>query len=502
MCQVVLPFLSVSLRDFYHSASTTMIQQENLKKRLARLAAPIFIETLLIMMLGAVDTVMLSRHSDNSVAAVGVVNQIIMLTFLVFEVINLGTSVLCSQYLGARLHKQVVQVVGVSLLVNFAVGVGISMLLFGCAEPILRLMGLGPELMQDGMDYMRIVGAFAFFQALSLTLSASLRSANKAVYPMLVTVVVNVLNIIGNYSLIFGRFGFPELGVEGAAISTAFSRGVSMVILFVILFRKHIHRFPPAYFRPFPWVELKNLMKVGLPSAGEQLSYSSSQVVITYFINMLGVEALATRTYCVNIIMFAYLFSISMAQGGAICIGHLIGEKKPRAAFLMGKYVMKKSVMITVILSCILALFGHVIFGWLTSNAEIIKMGGYHSGYRYCAGDRASCQYLRDECAACGRRCELSVLCRAGGDVECSRRTWLSVRHSVGLGHLRHVGSVFAGRKYPRGYFCAPLVQHEMGKQEFYKIMLGEESPVFFMGSKRCVPVKIGKLNGDTLKGV
>mgnify|MGYP000125725572 CR=1 FL=1 len=62
-----------------------MIQQENLKKRLARLAAPIFIETLLIMMLGAVDTVMLSRHSDNSVAAVGVVNQIIMLTFLVFE---------------------------------------------------------------------------------------------------------------------------------------------------------------------------------------------------------------------------------------------------------------------------------------------------------------------------------------------------------------------------------------------------------------------------------
>lgn len=282
MCQVVLPFLSVSLRDFYHSASTTMIQQENLKKRLARLAAPIFIETLLIMMLGAVDTVMLSRHSDNSVAAVGVVNQIIMLTFLVFEVINLGTSVLCSQYIGARLHKQVVQVVGVSLLVNFAVGVGISMLLFGCAEPILRLMGLGPELMQDGMDYMRIVGAFAFFQALSLTLSASLRSANKAVYPMLVTVVVNVLNIIGNYSLIFGRFGFPELGVEGAAISTAFSRGVSMVILFVILFRKHIHRFPPAYFRPFPWVELKNLMKVGLPSAGEQLSYSSSQVVITY----------------------------------------------------------------------------------------------------------------------------------------------------------------------------------------------------------------------------
>ncbi len=352
-----------------------VIQQENIRRRLFKLAAPIFIETLLIMMLGAVDVIMLSRHSDNSVAAVGVVNQIIVLTFLIFEVINLGTSVLCSQYLGAKMHKNVVQVVGVSLLMNLVVGVSVSLFLFGMNETILQWMGLTPELMKDGTDYMRIVGAFAFFQAISLTLSASLRSANKAIYPMMVTVVVNVLNIIGNYTLIFGEFGFPEMGVEGAAISTAFSRGVSMVILFIILFKKHIRKFPLAYFRPFPFKELKNLLKVGLPSAGEQLSYSSSQVVITYFINALGMEALAARTYSVNIIMFSFLFSIAIAQGGAICIGHLIGEKRPHAAFLLGKYVMKKSVLITVCLSLITALMGPFIFGWLTTNEQIIRMG-------------------------------------------------------------------------------------------------------------------------------
>ena len=352
-----------------------VIQQENIRRRLFKLAAPIFIETLLIMMLGAVDVIMLSRHSDNSVAAVGVVNQIIVLTFLIFEVINLGTSVLCSQYLGAKMHKNVVQVVGVSLLMNLVVGVSVSLFLFGMNETILQWMGLTPELMKDGTDYMRIVGAFAFFQAISLTLSASLRSANKAIYPMMVTVVVNILNIIGNYTLIFGEFGFPEMGVEGAAISTAFSRGVSMVILFIILFRKHFRKFPLAYFRPFPFKELKNLLKVGLPSAGEQLSYSSSQVVITYFINVLGTEALAARTYSVNIIMFSFLFSIAIAQGGAICIGHLIGEKRPHAAFLLGKYVMKKSVLITVCLSLITALMGPFIFGWLTTNEQIIRMG-------------------------------------------------------------------------------------------------------------------------------
>lgn len=327
------------------------------------------------MMLGAVDTIMLSQYSDESVAAVGVVNQIVMLAFLIFEVINIGTSVLCSQYLGAKMQKNMVQVVGVALLFNLVVGLLISAILHYGATTLLGWMGLRPELLKYGIGYMQIVGAFAFFQAISFTISASLRSANKAIYPMLVTVLVNIMNIIGNYSLIFGKWGMPALGAEGAAISTSVARGVSMVVLFVILFRKHIPRFPLNYFRPFPWVELKNLLKVGLPSAGENMSYSFSQVVITYFINILGNNALATRTYTVNIVMFVYLFAIAMAQGGAISIGHLVGQKKIRAAYLLGKYVMRLSILVSLVLSCVWAASGHFIFSMLTDNQEIIKMG-------------------------------------------------------------------------------------------------------------------------------
>ena len=327
------------------------------------------------MMLGAVDTIMLSQYSDESVAAVGVVNQIVMFAFLIFEVINIGTSVLCSQYLGAKIQKNMVQVVGVALLFNLVVGLLISAILHYGATTLLGWMGLRPELLKYGIGYMQIVGAFAFFQAISFTISASLRSANKAIYPMLVTVLVNIMNIIGNYSLIFGKWGMPALGAEGAAISTSVARGVSMVVLFVILFRKHIPRFPLNYFRPFPWVELKNLLKVGLPSAGENMSYSFSQVVITYFINILENNALATRTYTVNIVMFVYLFAIAMAQGGAISIGHLVGQKKIRTAYLLGKYVMRLSILVSLVLSCVWAASGHFIFSMLTDNQEIIKMG-------------------------------------------------------------------------------------------------------------------------------
>jgi putative MATE family efflux protein len=345
-----------------------------LKRDLTALAVPIFIETLLAMALGAVDTFMLSRYSDVSVAAVGLVNQILNFCFLVFEVINLGTSVLCSQYIGAKMHDRLERVVGVSIVVNLVFGLAISGALFVFARPILLAMGLTGDMLTEGETYMNIVGSGAFLMALAMTLSATLRANNKAYYPMLVIGVVNVVNVIGNYTLIFGHFGVPALGVEGAAIATTISRTVAMVILFYIVFKTTIKRFPTEIFRKFPRLELKQLLRIGLPSAGEQMSYSSSQLMVTYFINMLGMEAMATRTYCVNIIMFGYLFSIAIAQGGAICIGRLIGAGKQQGAYVLGKYVMKKSLSITVALSLVIAICGPWILSLLTDNPIITRL--------------------------------------------------------------------------------------------------------------------------------
>lgn len=339
------------------------------------LAGPIFVETLLVMMLGAVDTFMLSRYSDNSVAAVGVDNQLMNLVFLLFEIVSLGTSILCSQYIGAGRRDKVIQVVGISLLFNTLFGLAISAVLIFMAEDLLMWMGLRPDLMADGLPYMKIVGGFAFLQAISLSLSASLRSADKAKYPMYVSMVVNVLNIIGNYTLIFGKFGMPALGVEGAAISTSICRLVSVIILFVVLLKKHIPSFPKELFTPFPWGELKNLLKIGIPSAGEHISYSLSQIVITYFINIISNQALATRSYVTNIVMFTFIFAISIAQGGAILIGHLVGMKKIQAAYTIGKRIMRMGVTMSVSLSLLTAIFGKQILSMLTSDPWIITTG-------------------------------------------------------------------------------------------------------------------------------
>ena len=327
------------------------------------------------MLLGAVDTVMLSRYSDNSVAAVGLDNQLMSLIFLVYQFFSMGAAILCAQYIGAGMRKRLVQVVGMALVVNLLLGMAVSALLFFYAEHLLILMGLRPELMGDGLVYLKLTGVLSFFQALSLTFSASLRSADKVVWPMAVTGIVNVLNILGNYVLIFGHWGFPQLGVEGAAIATAASRAVSMVLLAIVHFRVHIPRFPLSYFRPIPWKELRNLLKIGIPAMSENISYSLSQVVITYFINQISNEALAARTYCANMIMFVYLFCLSITQGGDILVGHLVGQWRHQAAYVLGNYFFRWALIITLTGSVMLALAGPTLLNAFTDNEEIIQMG-------------------------------------------------------------------------------------------------------------------------------
>lgn len=349
--------------------------RNNLKRRLAQLTVPIFIETLLVLMLGAVDTFMLARYSDAAVAAVGVVNQIFMVAVLVFEVINMGTAVLVSQYVGARLPKRTFTAVIVSIVINLVSGVAVSAILFATARPLLEFMRLDGELLEMGCAYMRIIGLSAVLQAVALTLSAALRASNHAFWPMAVVAVVNVINIAGNYALIFGHWGAPALGVEGAALSTAICRGVSMLLLtaavYLILFR-NIGSWRANIVGAGR--EFRNLLRIGLPSAGEEFSYNMSQLVLTYCIGMLGMEALATRTYAVNIIMFVFLFCIAISHGGAIVIGQLVGDGRERGAFLMGRYVMRVAAAVTLMLSVIVALSGRFIISLLTDNPEIIHL--------------------------------------------------------------------------------------------------------------------------------
>ncbi|WP_233143916.1 MATE family efflux transporter [Lottiidibacillus patelloidae] len=350
---------------------------KNTKKKLTLFALtwPIFIEFLLHMLMGNADTLMLSQYSDKSVAAVGVSNQIISVVIVMFGFIATGTAIIVAQYLGADDEKQANEVSTTSLSVNFIFGALLSLALFIFSEQILVAMGIPEELMPEALSYMKIVGGVAFIQALLMTASAIVRSHGFTKDTMYVTIGMNILNVIGNYIFIFGPFGLPVLGVDGVAISTVISRLLGFIVVLIILQKRVKGSLSLKVLFSFPMHHIRNLLKIGIPSAGEQLSYNTSQMVITFYIASLGTIALTTKVYTQNLMLFILLFAVAIGQGTQILIGHLAGAKKFDEAYTRCIKSLKLAIIISFSMGAIFYTFAEPLFRIFTSNEDIITVG-------------------------------------------------------------------------------------------------------------------------------
>lgn len=326
------------------------------------------------MLMGSADTLMLSQYSDNSVAAVGVSNQLLNLLIVMFSFITTGTTIVIAQLLGAGRKQEATQVAYVSLGTNFLISFVISLLMFVLAVPILHMMGLSSELMPDATVFLQIVGLLSFIQALIMTYSAILKSYGFTRDTMYVTIGMNLLNVAGNYLVIFGPFGFPVLGVMGVALSTSFARLIGLTAMILIV--RHRIGLQFSFKRMFyiQRTHLKKLLKIGIPSAGEQLSYNGSQMIITLFITFMGTQALAAKVYTQNLMMFIMLFGAAISQGTQILIGRLIGAKEFDAAYRRCMKSLYWAIAISLLSSTALSLSSTHLLTFFTSNSEIIQI--------------------------------------------------------------------------------------------------------------------------------
>ncbi|WP_195927220.1 MATE family efflux transporter [Turicibacter sanguinis] len=345
------------------------------KKSLFQLSWPIFIELTLFMLMGMVDTFMLSAYSDNAVAAVGMSNQVINLIGVMFNFVAAGTIILVSQNLGAKNQTKACEVSIVSIGANFLIGIILSVVMITCSKYILTFMNTPLEIMDITLNYTKIIGSFLFLMAIQPVLSGILRSFGYTKHSMIITLIANLINICGNALFIYGLLGVKELGPVGVAISTVFSRFVTVVLIAVIIYRKIEFKFSTHFFKSWPLQDVKNILKIGVPSALEQLAYSTSQVIIISFVSMLGTLAITTRVYTGNISMFVYLFSLAIAQGNQVLVGYLIGEKKTDEVSHQTFKTQRLAVSVSLGLSIICYLGSDFLFGIFTSDANILSLG-------------------------------------------------------------------------------------------------------------------------------
>lgn len=342
---------------------------------LLKLTWPVFIELILQMLVGNMDQFMVGRYSQLSVGAIGNANQILNVLIITFSVISTAAMILISQYLGANEQQKVHQLYTLSFVVNTALSLVIGAVLLLCNRPIFQLMKVPAELMQESRQYISIIGSCMFLQAMQLTLSAFFRSHAMMKESMIVSVVINIVNIGGNMVLINGMFGFPAMGVVGAAISSNLSRAVGLAIMFWLFYKKLGARFSLQHLRPFPKNMLRQLLHIGLPSGGESLSYNMTQVFIMTFVNLFGAVSINTKVYASMFAMCSYLFSSAIGQASQVIVGYLVGAGDLKNTDRQVWYTCKLSMLVSLAVATVLCVLSRPIFGIFTSDPEVIQLG-------------------------------------------------------------------------------------------------------------------------------
>lgn len=343
------------------------------KKNLISLIIPIFFELLLVTIVGNIDTIMLGYYSDEAVGAIGGITQLLNIQNVIFSFINMATAILTAQFLGAKDYKRVKQVISVSLVLNVLLGLILGGIYLFFWESLLQKINLPAELIGIGKYYFQMVGGLCILQGIILSCGAILKSHGRPTETLIINVGVNILNIIGNAFFIFGWLGIPVLGPTGVGISTVISRGIGCVAAFYMMCKYCNFTFKKKYIKPFPFKIVKNILSIGLPTAGENLAWNVGQLMIVAMVNTMGTTIIASRTYLMLISSFTMTLSIALGQGTAIQVGHLVGAGEIKEVYHKCLKSLKIAFIFAFVTTSLVFLFRKPIMSIFTTNPDILK---------------------------------------------------------------------------------------------------------------------------------
>ena len=346
-----------------------------IKRSVFSLAWPIFFQSLLGIALGYIDTIMLSNYSETAVGAIGNANTVLGILTLAFTVITSATGIMVSQYLGAGKKDEMNRIYTVALAFNLVLSLLISIIVFLFSMPMLRLINVPEEMLGDADMYMKIVGGTIFTQAIINAFSQIFNSNGKTFFGMIIAFGMNAVNIIGNFLLLYGPLQVLGLGASGVAISTTVSR-ILAVIAAAVYFGVVIKgSFSPRYLVPFPAKILKELLSLGVPTAGENISYNLSQLVITAIVNTMGIVAINTKIYGNMLSMLNYMLAFAAATATQILVGHSVGADDYDFAYKRVLKTMRFGLIASISLAVINWLASPFTFRLFSGDPEVSKLG-------------------------------------------------------------------------------------------------------------------------------
>ena len=325
-----------------------MISIKESIKQTFHLAYPVIIGQLGIIMMGVVDSLMVGKLGAVPLAAAALVNSLFFLIIIIGLGVSQVVTPLVAISVGAKRFEQCGIYFRQSLLINLALGVLLVIIIYLFAD-ILKYLNQPIAVVAYAEAYMKILSVSVFPLMLFQSYKQFIEGLSYTKPAMVVTLLANIVNVFGNWVFIFGKLGMPELGLDGAGISTLFCRVFMGLALMVYVMKKEKYKIYDVnfHFRNINFPIIKKILRLGLPSGFQYFFEIGAFSFAIIMIGWLGAKQLAAHQIAINLASISYMAVLGISTAGGIRVGNAVGRQNidevRRAGFtalLSGSFIM------------------------------------------------------------------------------------------------------------------------------------------------------------------
>jgi putative MATE family efflux protein len=324
-------------------------------KTLITVALPLVLQQLITTSVQLVDNVMVGKLGEQAIASVSVVNQLYFIVILVTFGAMGGAGIFSAQYFGSKDYEKLKQTFRFKLIIGFLVAL-LSFILFSLfGQTLISLFTNNQITIKGGIDYLNIVKWSAFFWIISVAISNTFRETGITKPLLWISIVAIITNTLLNFVLIFGLFGFPALGIIGAAIATLIARFIEFLLTVVLLYKKGTI-FNTKIFKVFK-IEKKLLTSViimAIPLTLNEALWSSGQTMFLHAYSTRGDHALAAMNITGAISQLVFVTFGGIATAVAVMVGNTLGKNELEQAKDNAKKLIAFSVFIAIFAGLVL----------------------------------------------------------------------------------------------------------------------------------------------------
>lgn len=363
------------------------LKNKKFLKAMIAIALPITLQNLVASSVNMLDTLMITSLGEASLAAVGLANQVFFFYAVTIFGVATGSSIFLAQFWGKQDTKNIARILGITLAITSLLGFIFTLGAFFIPEFIMKIFSKDPEVIRLGVDYLRIVSFSYIITGISFAYAVASRSIGQAKMPMVVSIVSFFTNLIFNYILIFGKFGFPQLGVKGAAYGTLIARAVEIVlILFAVYSRKKTNPLAHSIRNMTDWTGdfIKKYFKTASPVIINEAFWSLGTVLYSLAYAKIGTEAAAAVQILSTVQNIFMVLSRGLANACTVMVGNKIGADQEDEAVVYANNFMVLSTTLGLVLGIflffstdlILVFFRNLSPGLYSASKNLLMISG------------------------------------------------------------------------------------------------------------------------------